>query len=386
MPAKPRRLDASLTLNSAIQRLAISAMAAIILLYFYGRQQVQTEDLALGAENSRWQEEWNGKVFTAPSVAEMVPIIADFSGLKMSAVPGQNVLLWLGNSQLHAINQATKGDHTSPYWLRTLLPAPDHTLALGFSLPNANLQEHLALALYVESRIPIRGVIIPLVFDDLREDGLRDDFAPIFSAEVRQRMAGYPVGKEITVLADAAWRERHPGQENSGLEGFIQKKLEDDLTSGLGMIWPLWQGRPNLRARLMINLYELRNFVFGIKATTVRKMIRPRYARNMAALTVLFKYCHENKIPVLGYIAPIRQDVPIPYDPKEYDAWKTEVRVLATQYSASLINLESLVPPEYWGKNTYSGDVDFMHFQGKGHEILAHALLPFVRSMTLRSN
>jgi hypothetical protein len=87
--------------------------------------------------------------------------------------------------------------------------------------------------------------------------------------------------------------------------------------------------------------------------------------------------CRQRGLPVLLYIAPIRQDKPIPYDRTEYSRWKDEVHEITRRSGAHLVNLEQLVPGELWG--TYSGDdIDFMHFRGPGHRLVAEALLPHV--------
>lgn len=367
-------------------RLFLAGALAVGLLHVYGKQKVDAENLALGAENLRTQEIWKGQAFTGGSISEISRITVEFEHVRSAPNSATNVslLLWLGNSQLHTINQFKSGDHLSPYELRTRLSNPDHTIPLGFSLPNVNFQEYLALNAYVLDQLPIRCVIMALVFDDLREDGLRSDFSQIESAQVRSTLVSYSVGKEMLALADANWGDRRAGQENPGLEGFAQKEMEDVLSARLAEAWPLWADRPNLRARLMDDIYRLRNWVLGIKPTSVRKIIRPRYARNMAALTAVLAELRKRGIPVLLYIAPIRQDHPLPYDLKEYSAWKTGVTSLAEEYSARLLNLETLVPPQYWG-TYHDDDIDFMHFQGKGHQLLAQALVPHVEAMLGRS-
>ena len=107
-------------------------------------------------------------------------------------------------------------------------------------------------------------------------------------------------------------------------------------------------------------------------------MIAPRYNRNMRALAQLLHDAQKNNIRVVTYIAPIRQDLPIPYDRDEYETWKSAVSDMAKESGATLINLETLVPPPLWG-NYHADDIDFMHFSGRGHQLLAKALLPYVK-------
>ena len=57
--------------------------------------------------------------------------------------------MWLGNSQLHTINQFQSGQHIAPYWLRQKAQDPSCFWPYGFSLPNANFQEFFILSSYI---------------------------------------------------------------------------------------------------------------------------------------------------------------------------------------------------------------------------------------------
>jgi len=95
----------------------------------------------------------------------------------------------------------------------------------------------------------------------------------------------------------------------------------------------------------------------------------------MNALQAMLTELTGAKIPVLMYVAPIRQDQSLPYDRSEYETWKAEVAKLAVTYHAHFMNLEQLVPGNLWG-TYHKDDVDFFHFQGEGHRILGGALQP----------
>ena len=124
----------------------------------------------------------------------------------------------------------------------------------------------------------------------------------------------------------------------------------------------------------MVDLYEFRNWVFGIKPSTTRPMIKPRYVRNMAAFEALAQHLKASGIPLLVYIAPIRQDVKLPYEIEAYQRWIAVIDQLGAVHGYRFLNLERLVPDNLWG-SIRKDDVDFMHFQGAGHKILANRLL-----------
>lgn len=359
-------------------RLTVGICLAVVALSAYGHHQIAPERVGLAPEVTFSAERWNGVQFTGSSIPSIKAAIKA-QAAETPATEGpcpRKTDLWLGNSQLHSINFQQPGDHLAPYWLRKASSCPDYYVPLGISLPNASLQEHLVLAYYVVARTPISRVIVSLTFDDLREDGLRNEFADLLSEEDRNRLRTSPAGRSIIERAETEWRTSGGGggkSDGGPLEGFVQKHVEDRLNAALSHVSRMWAQRANLQNAVLFDLYFARNALLGIKPTTVRKMIRPRYQRNMAALRSLLEYMRANGIPVLAYISPIRQNPVPPYDPVEYDAWKREVADLAHETGARLINLEKLVPDGQWG--SYLGDeIDFMHFRGKGHQLLAEAV------------
>ena len=167
----------------------------------------------------------------------------------------------------------------------------------------------------------------------------------------------------------------------AALRETYQEKTELYLNGQLDTISEAWTNRQNVRGKFFNWLYRLRNSFFGIKANTVRKMIRSRYNMNMDALESLVSSALANKTKVLLYIPPIRSDVTLPYDSSEYAEFKSSIASLARDHADSVLfrNYESIVPGIYWGfkeATDLSGDreVDFMHFQFEGHRILADSL------------
>lgn len=359
--------------------LVLAVLIGLVALYAYSRKNIQAEDFALGKENFHGVETWNGLAFTGSSIEDIAKVVNGHA----SALAGPNsqsrkYIVWLGNSQLHYINQIKDGDHLAPYWFRRLAACPECIVPLGLSLPNANFQEYFVLSQYASERLPIGALVLEVVFDDLREDSLRSDFSKILSVDLRGDVGRFPVGKEILALADTQSTKSADSNETQGLDGFVQKNVEETLTKGLGGVWPLWKERANLRTGFLTDLYLLRNWALDIKPTTVRKMIKPRYERNMLALEAILSDYRQKRVPVVMYVAPIRQDHPLPYDLAHYDRWKQELQVLAGSYSATFVSLEKLVPNGMWG-TYYEDDVDFMHFQGGGHKLVAEALFPIVQ-------
>src|SRR5579862_108594 len=159
--------------------LPVGLLIAAAALIAYDRQKIDPEAYALDPATVLSNEAWNNVPFTAPYIAGIRAMIDAQREHPPTGEPPCRpaFILWLGNSQLHFINQFRKGQHLAPYWLRRSLPCPDSTVPLGVSLPAANLEEHYVLAQYVERRLPISAIVLALSFNDLREDGLRDGFS-----------------------------------------------------------------------------------------------------------------------------------------------------------------------------------------------------------------
>ncbi len=290
--------------------------------------------------------------------------------------------LWLGNSQVHAVNQLREGETNAAPILFERLKASGLDL-ITFSQPNASLQEHLVLFEYLQRQLPIQALILPVVFDDTREEGLRKEVAYFLNdPSTRAALSGTASGAKILRAHETA-APPDTDSDTAGIAHTLQERVERFLNAWLGEHSTLWAARPEIRGQLMLNLYLLRNTVLGIKPTSKRKVIRGRYQDNLAALEAMLASAASRDITVLLYIVPLRNDVEIPYVDSEYQAFKAETQTLAKQYGATFANLESLVPAELWGSKaaTSAGkqqELDFMHFQAGGHQILAARLAELI--------
>ena len=292
---------------------------------------------------------------------------------------GDSVIFFLGNSQTHSINQKNSGEVTYPELIsRRDLTHP----VLANSLPNANLQEFFALLSWWNNSISIKEVVIPVFMDDLREDGLRQDFMRGLTRENY-----FLPASDVPLMID--WNNQlqmflpkeASGEIGPAESATPQDRVEKALNEWLSKRSQTWRNRPNARGDLFMKLYQWRNKAFGIKATSKRKMIPARMNRNLQALDMLIEFTSENDIDVLLYVPPIRQDVEVPYDLNEYKNFISDLDQLAANNEhVRYKNWEHIVPADLWGmKASTNGsdepELDFMHFQFAGHEILADSIL-----------
>jgi hypothetical protein len=334
------------------------------------------DELALGEATSIYLAIENGVPIHCHDLEDAFSCLEPYN--KNSGDEG--VVLWLGNSQIHSINQMNDGDETAASTLHRQLQIQSRYL-LSFSQPNASLQEHYVLFEYLLNKLPISTLILPLVFDDMRETGIRQSLSIAFEEKkLKQQLETTGIGR---LLLSNHGSHDSSGNDMEGLEDTVQEMSEVYLNSELESIWDVWANRKELRGHLLTSLYFFRNWVFGINASTTRKMIPGRYSINKQSLEAIVDSARDSNISVLIYIAPLRNDVKIPYDLQQYNDFKAEILSIKRE-GVRVVDFENLVPGKYWGSKASTTvedgqEVDFMHFQAGGHRLLTAGLLTELR-------
>ena len=330
------------------------------------------DELALGQQNTSSFATVNKAQVHCHDLTDAPQCIGDFYNFRLK----ENLILWLGNSQLHAINQKRPGDVTASAILHREAKSESKYL-LTFSQPNASLQEHYLLFEYLSQKMPVTTLILAVVFDDLRETGIRPTLTEAFNdQEVSFRLNKTEIGRK---MMSNQGNQDAAGNDMAALDDTFQERSEKYLNTKLEKFWNIWEQRPTFRGNLLGNLYLFRNWAFGITPSSSRRMIPGRYIMNIDALKATVQSANEQGINVIVYIVPLRNDVKIPYDLNQYEKFKSEIKWITQEFNARFVNFESLVPANLWGtKNaTTLGDrqeLDFMHFQAGGHKLLADAL------------
>jgi len=354
--------------------LIIGFFLGIILLYlFLPKNKISFNDLAYEEYTQRVMGYANGERVHCNDLDDIYLCI---EGYKKNG-NGDSVILWFGNSQLHSINSYSQGDETASSLLHMALRKKGYYL-ITFSQPNANLQENYLLFSYLLNQFPVKNIILSTVYDDMREDEIRTSiYKTLEDTYVLNEVDKTTIGKNLIInykkkyLINNDTKAREETNQDY-LENLINKKLEK--------IWQLWSERDTLRSHLFHNLYLLRNTIFQIDPTTIRKKILGPYTKNMTAYKEILNLAEKKKIETLVYIQPISNDIKIPYDLNEYNLFKKEIATISKISGAYFSNLENIVPSKFWGKTSSINfknkeDLDFMHFQAEGHQLLSKNIL-----------
>ena len=354
----------------------LGAVLAILLVrFFLGSTETAFENFGLGPETSPVFAVYDGRPIHCQGVSD-----ADLCISRLSDIGKRSNILWLGNSQLHGVNQYQAGEETAPLILLEAV-LPNGVDLVAFSQANANFQEHYVLYEYLSRRIPLTTVWIGVVFDDLREMGLRADIrGALYDPDTVSALQASEVGRQL-LLSNAGGAQA----DNAGpLTGTFQQTSEAFLNDALAAHIDLWARRPDSRGRVLISLYHLRNAVFWINPGSKRPVIAGRYHDNLAAFEAMLASASARGIQVVAYIVPLRNDVDTPYLSDEYERFKADVEDIVERQGAVYSNLESVVAPEHWGRTGEQDDavtLDFMHFRASGHRLLATALQDVLEAM-----
>lgn len=352
----------------------LAAICAAVILKFGFSGARNFEHAALGTLTVHYQSKDLAGLRTH-TIKQVSPEIEDM----LAASQGdKGVTFILGNSQTHAINQKLAGEVVYPELLQRQFP---NLCVLTNSIPNANLQEFHVILRWWMDQANIKTLLLPVFMDDLREDGLRKEF---FTALIDDSFSlEFPQD-----ALESEWNKIFKGfgespQENvAASEGIEtpQDIVEREINGWLNAQSETWRNRPNARGDFFMKLYRWRNTLFDINASTKRKMIPARLEKNFLALRKTLALCETRAIQVVLYIPPIRTDVEVPYDLQEYKKFKNRAQLLSKEFSqVQFKNFESIVPGEYWGLKASTDsdsepELDFMHFQFAGHQILADSL------------
>lgn len=364
--------------------LMIGLFLAFIFLYFIvpsGNNIVRYENLALGKENTSLISYFEKARIHCQDINDF----SDCNNAYKKFGQDRPVVLWLGNSQIHSINQYKNGEETVVTSLHRQIKNDSYLLAL--SQPNANLQEHYLLFSYLFTRLPLSTLILPLVFDDMREDGLRTGVAKTINyPDIKELLNSTMFGQTLI----ASHSNNNPsGNDMDALNDTVQEIVEKKLNLALENTWLLWKNRPALRGEIIHSLYLFRNWLLRINASSIRKVIPGRYIKNKNSFSAILELASKHGVKVLVYVAPLRNDAKIPYDTIEYTNFKSEFKSIAKESGARFINLENLIPGELWGTKPATAfgksdqEIDFMHFQAGGHILLANSLYDELRNLRI---
>lgn len=305
----------------------------------------------------------------------------------LSPSPARKRLLWIGWSQLYAINDFHPGDRTGPSLVAERLDAAGIDL-IAVAMPNINPREELVVYEYLRRRIRLSGLIVPAWLQGMKQEGIRPTWqAALADHDIRSELAQLPSGASIlsSVPAEAKSAQETAQIVQSEHTQTTQQRVETWLTAKLDDLLLLWRLRGEAQGEFKIALLRgkeqvlrLRNLLLGTRAENWINVIPPvRYAINMRALTDLITVARRDELPVLVYVPPRPQGHRFPFEPALYASFKKECADVARASGAAFANVEDTVADDVWGEaDNGAGEIvtDYSHFTAAGHRQMATAV------------
>ena len=273
-------------------------------------------------------------------------------------------LLIFGNSQLGAINQFSEGEINYAHQLALKYEDDDDFIVRSIWIPNVNFTEFKEIYSSIEEcSLEIDNLIIPLFLDDTRDAGIRESLKD-YSSKIcgESNKSGLDDNRYITF---------DPKKNSQLFDYFILNNM------------PYLKEAKSLNTHFRTFLYKFRNTVFGITASSKRKITPKEYHKNISSLKELITLRKEKNLSSIIYIPPLlhySSGKAIPYVRNEYKAFKDEMKRISKVMECEFYNFESIVNDDLWGfKETTSlsgnsKEIDFMHFTYLGHEIVFNKL------------
>ena len=340
------------------------------------------DDVGLGLNTVAFTEEVDGRRISGPF--RDVPLVREtFAAYRAE---GRPVVLWLGASQLYAVNH----------------PGPDARLAVAFAQdaasargsdsaylmtasPNSNLHEILCMLLaYRQQGLRPDALVLGFTYDDLKEPGIRDTALELLQLpfdEETKALCG-PAAAHI-VRAAAAEEDAEADTapiERTATAGTPQERLEDALVETLDTHWEAYSHRATLRARAITAWKTpVTRLAFTVLERPKQLVPDDMRAWNESAFDALLALPAAHDVPLFINKAPHRPDArAFFHDRQAYDTAHAELRDRSREAGAAWNDFETLVPAELWGM-TNEGAPDVFHFRVEGHRLLGGAVDAWLR-------
>lgn len=289
--------------------------------------------------------------------------------------------LWIGNSQLHAINFFESGDLLAvEYTNLKLEKSKNNTTIYQFSAPHLNIIEELIYISEInEQSIKIKYLILPITFRSFHFRTIRD--------ELKELSLGINNIRKITMdeqLNSIYNFERINTQKSYTEENKTwQNQSEENINYVLSKYIPLYSNRENTKSYInflpLKTLNNLKDKSKDSKITGKEDVIN----LNKKALSTILEYTKQMDIKVILYQVPHPQDSSyFFYDKIAYNIFFTNMRNLVSNYNnVTFLDLSKIASINLFGVNN-DGYKDVYHFRSEGHKLLGDTIAATINQLS----
>lgn len=374
-----------------MSRYYVPVVTAVLLLVFgnYLATLSQIDPLSL-AQNRRMRFQSSDSLEANPS-PEFTPVERKWADAVVrdgfTRESSRPAILYFGDSQTMALVDWRPGDLTAPQWLQILLlrrlgEAHAPLVILG-SQANLNMAEFLIELISATQWNPpvIHTVIASLALKEWARLGIRDTIAaeartPQAQATLAALVASHPDLSDADAVLKPLVSPRSQVSQESNPRS-VYNRFNDEVQRVADML-PLFSMRPYLYADLSVVYINARNWLLNIRTDTPRPVPAQAFRGSLELLEIALDYAQTRKIPVVLYLAPVRNVEPNPNLPADLEHFGKSVKAIAEKYNVTTLNYSDLVPNNLWTRSpddSRDPDRDFAHFTGDAHKLVAQRLM-----------
>ena len=335
-------------------------------------------DVGLGRNTVSREGEHLGRQVAFPTVIRR-PLERLRSAMSEVRRDGYSPVLWMGNSQLHGVNNYVAGGRiAAEYANDAARDRGSQRFYLQWSAPMASLHDMLAMYLFQRQSGALPDLLVIAVsYDQLRGETLK--LRALGSAPQPEvlRVGGPGVAQLGVLLESQAAAAAAPSAvERNVTTGTPQDRLESVLTDRLRGFWSAYRFRGQLTAAIEL---MARSAIARLTSDVIMRRVPsvPTHARvwNRRALESIISICAADGVDILQYRVPFQPGMLESFyqEASDYRSFHEDLRASCVERGVQYVDLESIVPEEYWGL-TNEGRPDVSHFRAEGHRILGDAI------------
>ncbi|MEO6710992.1 MAG: hypothetical protein ABIP42_15535, partial [Planctomycetota bacterium] len=356
-------------------------LAGTLLFHGAARRSVDfaPDDVALGRNTVAFTARFDERQIGGP-IPELPEVLKTAQAAREA---GRPLVLWLGASQLYAINRPKAGDRTAVVFAAEQAQARGSSAAwVQCASPNSNAHELLCMYIaFRQARVVPDRLVLAFTYDDLKEPGIRDSALSLLSPLDEETLrTGAQVAVELEterarIVGGLAREAATTPVVRTATSGTPQERLEDAIEGWLDAHWSAWAARGNLAAEA-VTWWKMPVTTLAFRVFDRPQTVVPpeRAAWNWSALMTLLDLARADGVRVLVYQAPHNPGLEPFYHPRAaYDRAQAEMARACQERHFDWIGLETLVPAGLWGEtNNFTPDV--FHFQVEGHRLLGERI------------
>jgi hypothetical protein len=162
--------------------------------------------------------------------------------------------------------------------------------------------------------------------------------------------------------------------------------VEDRLEAALDRHVPLFAKRRMMYTYFIDHYLAARNALLHLDTSTRRAMPQGMYQANLQLIELSLEYLRRHGVHAVFYLAPIRPIEPNPYEPRDVERFRVDFLQICARQQATCFDYSNLVPESMWTNYPQyipgqSGQRDYAHFTGRGHQRVATQLAQDLRPL-----